>query len=142
MIYTPSTKQAMKLCFNAHKDQVDYNGIPYVFHPIHLAEQMQDEDSTVVALLHDVVEDTEYTIDDLIAMGFNESVIEAIRLMTHDDGVEYTEYLEKIKENDLARRVKIADVMHNSDQTRLDVIDEKARKWEIKYKQAKEILGI
>ena len=142
MIYTPSTKQAMKLCFNAHKDQVDYNGIPYVFHPIHLAEQMQDEDSTVVALLHDVVEDTEYTIDDLIAMGFNESVIEAIRLMTHDDGVEYTEYLEKIKENDLARRVKIADVMHNSDQTRLDVIDEKARKWEIKYKKAKEILGI
>ena len=93
MIYTPATKQAMKLCFNAHKDQVDYNGIPYVFHPIHLAEQMQDEDSTVVALLHDVVEDTEYTIDDLIAMGFNESVIEAIRLMTHEDGVEYTVYL-------------------------------------------------
>ncbi len=142
MIYTPATKQAMKLCFNAHKDQVDYNGIPYVFHPIHLAEQMQDEDSTVVALLHDVVEDTEYTIDDLIAMGFNEAVIEAIRLMTHDDGVEYTDYLEKIKKNDLARRVKIADVMHNSDQTRLDVIDEKARKWEIKYKKAKEILGI
>ena len=142
MIYTPSTKQAMKLCFKAHKDQVDYNGIPYVFHPIHLAEQMQDEDSTVVALLHDVVEDTEYTIDDLIAMGFNQSVIEAIRLMTHEDGVEYADYLEEIKKNDLARRVKIADVMHNSDQTRLDVIDEKARKWEIKYKKAKEILGI
>ena len=65
MIYTDLTKQAMKLCFAAHKDQTDRSGLPYVFHPFHLAEQMPDEESTVVALLHDVVEDTPYTLEDL-----------------------------------------------------------------------------
>ncbi len=58
MIYTPKTKRAMKLCFEAHKNQVDRGGLPYVFHPFHVAEQMKDETSTVVALLHDVVEHT------------------------------------------------------------------------------------
>lgn len=60
MIYTKMTKIALKLCFEAHKNQVDKSGMPYVFHPFHLAEQMQDEDTTIVALLHDVIEDTEY----------------------------------------------------------------------------------
>ena len=53
MIYTPMTKTALKLCFEAHKDQTDKSGLPYVFHPFHLAEQMSDEKTTVVALLHD-----------------------------------------------------------------------------------------
>ena len=65
MIYTELTKKALKLCFEAHKDQVDKTGIPYVFHPFHLAEQMKDEYTTVVALLHDVVEDTNITLADL-----------------------------------------------------------------------------
>ena len=70
MIYTQLTKKAMKLCFAAHKDQVDKSGMPYVFHPFHLAEQMTDELTTVAALLHDVVEDTPYTFSDLRDMGF------------------------------------------------------------------------
>ena len=65
MIYTEQTKKAMKLCFEAHKDQVDKCGMPYVFHPYHLAEQMTDEDTITAALLHDVVEDTDYTLEDL-----------------------------------------------------------------------------
>ena len=65
MIYTDLTKKAMKLCFDAHKNQVDKSGMPYVFHPFHLAEQMTDERTTVAALLHDVMEDTEYTLNDL-----------------------------------------------------------------------------
>ena len=87
MIYTDLTKQAMKLCFAAHKDQTDKSGLPYVFHPFHLAEQMPDEESTVVALLHDVVEDTPYTLEDLAQMGFPQPVLEALRLMTHDPSV-------------------------------------------------------
>lgn len=71
MIYTVLTKKAMKLCFEAHKDQVDKSGLPYVFHPFHLAEQMTDELSTIAALLHDVVEDTSYTFTDLREMGFS-----------------------------------------------------------------------
>ena len=126
MIYTPTTKKAMKLCFQAHKDQTDKSGIPYVFHPIHLAEQMTDEDTTVVALLHDIVEDTAYTIEDLEAMGFHNQVLEAIRLMTHSDNVSYMDYVAKIKTNPIARAVKLADLAHNSDLTRLDIIDDYA----------------
>ena len=86
MIYTPMTKIALKLCFEAHKNQIDKSGMPYVFHPFHLAEQMTDEKTTVVALLHDVIEDTEYTLNDLKDMGFTDDVISAIALMTHADG--------------------------------------------------------
>ena len=97
MIYTSETKKAMKLCFEAHKNQVDKSGIPYVFHPFHLAEQMEDEITTIVALLHDVVEDTDYTISDLTEMGFSSVITEALSLLTHDDSVEYMDYVELIK---------------------------------------------
>ena len=130
----------MKLCFRAHKEQTDKSGIPYVFHPIHLAEQMGDEDTAVVALLHDVVEDTDYTLEDLRAMGFNQNVIEAIRLMTHAEGVPYLDYVAKIKENHIARAVKLADLAHNSDLTRLDTVDEKAIARAQKYAQAIRLL--
>ena len=70
MIYTKMTKVALKLCFEAHKEQIDKSGMPYVFHPFHLAEQMETEETTIVALLHDVIEDTDYTPDDLRALGF------------------------------------------------------------------------
>ncbi|MBR5011946.1 MAG: GTP pyrophosphokinase, partial [Clostridia bacterium] len=81
MIYTESTKKALKLCFEAHKDQKDKSGLPYVFHPFHLAEQMESEETTIVALLHDVVEDSAYTLEDLKNMGFSEAVTDAVALM-------------------------------------------------------------
>ena len=136
MLYTPMTKKAMQLCYRAHRDQVDKSGIPYVFHPIHLAEQMTDEDTTVVALLHDVVEDTHYTLEDLASMGFSRQVLDAIGLMTHADGVPYMDYVAKIKENPIARAVKLADLRHNSDLTRLDTVDDKAKARAQKYAQA------
>ena len=74
MIYTPKTKMALKLCFEAHKEQTDKSGMPYVFHPFHLAEQMKTEETTIVALLHDPVEDTAYTAEDLADMGFSRNV--------------------------------------------------------------------
>lgn len=141
MIYTCMTKKALKLSFEAHKDQLDKSGMPYVFHPFHLAEQMTDEDTTVVALLHDVVEDTDYTLDDLRVMGFNEKVIEAIGLMTHAEGVPYMEYVAKIKENPIAKAVKLADLAHNSDSSRLDNITEKDMVRREKYKNAIEFLN-
>lgn len=140
MIYTKMTKIALKLCFDAHKEQTDQSGMPYVFHPFHVAEQMTDENSTIVALLHDVVEDTEYTLEDLQSFGFSNAVIEAVALLTHEPDVPYVDYLEKIKENALAKTVKLADIMHNSDQTRLDPNDERAEYWEQKYKKARQIL--
>ena len=62
MIYTEMTKKAIKLMFEKHKDQVDKSGMPYVFHPFHLAEQMDDEETTITALLHDIAEDTDTTL--------------------------------------------------------------------------------
>ena len=140
MIYTELTKKAMKLCFKAHKDQVDKSGLPYVFHPFHLAEQMQDEATTITALLHDVVEDSDYTLQDLIDMGFPKEVTDAIALMTHDDAVPYLDYVRNLKDNPVARAVKLADLKHNSDLSRLDIIDEKALKRVEKYHKAIRIL--
>ena len=136
MIYTPKTKRALKLCFEAHKDQKDKSGLPYVFHPFHLAEQMEDEDTTIVALLHDVIEDTEYTIEDLQKAGFTQNVISAIALMTHDPQMPYMEYVRAIKSNPIARAVKLADLRHNSDMTRLDIITQRDEERAQKYLDA------
>ena len=141
MLYTAATRKAMKLCFLAHKDQVDKSGMPYVFHPFHLAEQMRDEATTVAALLHDVVEDTPYTFRDLEEMGFSPEVIAALRLLTHDEGEEYLAYVARIRENPIAKAVKLADLRHNSDLSRLDRVDEKALARAEKYKAAIKLLG-
>lgn len=125
MIYTNLTKKALKISFNAHKNQVDKTGVPYVFHPFHLAEQMDDEASVCVALLHDVVEDTEYTFDDLEKEGFTKEIIDAIKLLTHDPSVPYLDYVNMIKENTIATKVKLADLKHNSDLSRLDLTVDK-----------------
>ena len=130
----------MCLCLEAHKDQKDKGGYPYVFHPYHLAEQMEDEDTVTTALLHDVVEDTDYTLEDLERMGFPGRILEAIDLMTHRKDVPYLEYVALLKDNPIARKVKLADLRHNSDLTRLDHPDEKARKRIGKYRSAMEIL--
>ena len=116
--------------------------MPYIFHPYHVAEQMTDEYTTCVALLHDVVEDTDVTFDDLEGE-FPEEVIEALRLMTHEEGVYYYDYVRAIKRNPIAKAVKMADVAHNSDETRnamSDASDEKRARWREKYARAREIL--
>jgi len=136
MIYTEFTKKALRLCFDAHKEQVDKTGLPYVFHPFHLAEQMDDELSTICALLHDVVEDTPYSFDDLSKIGFSNEVIEVLKLLTHDKAVPYMDYIKKLSSNKTAIKVKIADLKHNSDVSRLDAIDEKALKRAEKYNEA------
>ena len=83
---------------------------------------MTDEDTTVVALLHDLIEDTDHTLEELRALGFGEQILTAIALMTHDESVPYMEYVAAIKENPIARAVKLADLRHNSDLTRLDSV--------------------
>lgn len=136
MLYTDLTKKALKISFDAHKNQIDKSGMPYVYHPFHLAEQMDDEISTCVALLHDVVEDTDTTLDELRSDGFPDEVIEALSLMTHSDDVPYLDYVRAMKDNPIARKVKLADLAHNSDLSRLEIVDDKALKRVNKYKQA------
>lgn len=140
MIYTKLTKTAMKIAFEAHSGQTDKNGIPYVNHPLHLAEQMTDEVSTAAALLHDVVEDTEWSFDDLRKSGICDEVIEAVRYLTHTDGVDYMDYVKNIANNEIAVKVKLADLAHNSDLSRLDEVTEKDLRRLEKYRAARALL--
>ena len=143
MIYTELTNKAMCLAYSAHHGQTDKNGIPYLFHPIHLAEQMEDEVSCCAALLHDEAEDTAVTMDEL-AREFPPEVIAVLKLLTHKDGVDYFDYVRAIKANPVAVKVKLADLAHNSDQTRCvgsGLTAEQLAFWRQKYQKAKEILS-
>ena len=142
MIYTPLTNKAMQIAYRAHHGQVDKSGIPYIFHPIHLAEQMDDEISCCVALLHDTVEDTDVTLEDLKKI-FPPEVTDAVALMTHHDDTDYFDYVRGIKANPVARKVKLADLAHNSDQSRCvgsDLSEEKKEYFRVKYSKAEAIL--
>ena len=140
MIYTKSSKKAMKIAYEAHKGQLDKSGVPYIYHPIHLAEQMQTEDECIVALLHDAVEDTDITFEQL-EKEFSYTIIQALKLLTHDDSVEYLDYVRNLKNNQIARKVKLADLHHNKDVTRLEHLTQKDVMRDRKYTEAIKILS-
>ena len=142
MIYTPMTKKALCLAYEAHHGQLDKSGLPYINHPLHLAEQMYDELSCTVALLHDVVEDTAITLEDL-AKEFPPEVVEAVDLLTHKPGVDYFDYIRAIRTNHTALTVKLADLNHNSDFTRCvgsNISQERLDGWQEKYARSRDIL--
>ena len=142
MIYTPMTKKALCLAYQAHHGQLDKSGLPYIHHPLHLAEQMYDEISCTVALLHDVVEDTYITLEDL-AKEFPPEVVEAVDLLTHKFDVEYFDYVRSIRSNHTACMVKLADLRHNSDFTRCigsNISRERLEGWQAKYARSRDIL--
>lgn len=122
MIYSEMVKKASQIAFDAHRDDIDKGGYPYVMHPLYVAFQMEDEDSVCVALLHDVIEDhgDKYSFDYLEKQGFNERVIEALKLLTHKKDIPYMEYIKKIKSDKFATTVKIVDLKHNLDSTRIN----------------------
>lgn len=127
----------MKIMYRQHRDQVDKSGVPYVFHPWHVAEQMTEEDETVCALLHDVAEDTDMTLDDIRREGgFSDRVMEALRLLTHEDGLSYHDYIHRLAANPTARHVKIADLEHNMDYSRLKVVTQEDRERHKKYQRS------
>lgn len=139
MINTERTRKAINIAYNAHMGQKDKAGLPYIFHPFHLAEQMETEEECIVALLHDVVEDTDVNFKELEGE-FSSTVIDALKLLTHDKSVDYMEYIETLKKNKIAKKVKIADITHNSDFTRLDKVTQEDVLRNEKYRKALEIL--
>lgn len=139
ILYTGLTKKALCIAFDAHKEQVDKSGLPYVYHPFEVASAVTGEYETCVALLHDVVEDTEITFDAL-SKKFPREVIDALRLLTHDEEVPYFDYVKAIRSNEIAKAVKLADLQHNSNLDRLETVTEKDLKRFEKYKKAYHIL--
>ena len=117
MIYTKLTRKAMEIACKAHHKQKDKGGFPYIHHPLHIAEEMQDEITTCIALLHDVIEDSNITLSEL-SKDFPPEVINAVEVLTHKEKDLYLEYIQKIKTNETARIVKLADLKHNLDQSR------------------------
>jgi (p)ppGpp synthase/HD superfamily hydrolase len=93
-------------------------------------------------MLHDVVEDSEYTLEDLKNEGFSDEVLEALKLLTHDKNEDYFEYVQRLKDNVLAKSVKLTDLAHNSELSRLKIVTEKDMARVEKYKKAMRILGV
>ena len=135
MYYSDLVKKACVIMYDAHKNDLDKGGYPYVFHPFYLAAQMDDEGSVCTALLHDVIEDhgDKYSFEYLEKAGFSEAVIRALRLLTHEDGVPYMDYVRQLAKDPIARRVKLADLRHNTDTRRLNGV--RPKKYE-QYMQA------
>ena len=129
---------ALKVATEAHAGQFDKSGVPYIEHPKTVAAIFEnDEIRYIVALLHDVVEDTNITLDDLRKMGFPEEVIEAVDILTKRKGEDYFQvYLKRVKQNSTTRDVKISDVYHNSMLSRLKTITGQDRRRHEKYVKA------
>ena len=135
MINTKLTRLASKIAYKAHEGQTDKAGVPYIFHPIHIAEQMDSEESCVVALLHDVIEDSDITLE-ILSKYFNDDIIAALRVLTKKENDDYVMYIKRVKTNKLAAKVKIKDLEHNRDLTRLDKVTDRDKKRSMKYWEA------
>ncbi|MBR1830761.1 MAG: ADP-ribosylglycohydrolase family protein [Atopobiaceae bacterium] len=140
MPYTQLTKKALKLSFDAHAKQRDRSGLPYVYHPFHLAEQMRSEEAACVALLHDTVEDGHLTLQDLRAADMTDEIIEGVVALTHSPDVPYLEYVLRLRTNPLAQEVKLADLRHNANLSRLNEVTPRDLQRRQKYLVAQALL--
>lgn len=140
MIDTPLVRRALQIATQAHRGQVDKGGKPYLNHVLAVAQQMTTEETTVAALLHDVVEDTPWTLADLAQAGVPPQVLEALALLTHQKEIPYLKYVQALAANPIARAVKRADLRHNSDLNRLPQVTERDLARVEKYRQALALL--
>ena len=130
------SEKAYEIAKKAHLGQVDKAGEDYIKHPEKVASFVKTDEEKTVAYLHDVIEDTELTLEDLYECGFSKEVIEAVDIITKKRGEDYQSYLNSVKKNRLARAVKLADLRHNSDLTRLTKVTEKDIERKEKYQKA------
>ena len=145
-VYNKNMKQsqsekAYEIAKKAHLGQVDKAGEDYIKHPEKVASFVNSDEEKAVAYLHDVIEDTELTLEDLREYGFSEEVLKAVDVITKKKGQDYQTYLNSVKENKLARVVKLADLRHNSDLMRLINITEKDIERKEKYQKAIDFLN-
>lgn len=128
--------EALYLMRNAHCEQTDKAGKPYLLHPLRVAHNCQTIEQKTVALLHDVIEDGEYTVEELREYRFPERIVEAVEALTRNEGESYEDFIERCAANPLARYVKIRDLRDNLDVTRLETIDAAATERINKYLRA------
>ena len=133
---------ALSIATEAHRGQFDKAGIDYIEHPIYVASQVDTEEEKAVALLHDVIEDSPFTAEELLLAGLLETVVTAVQILSKKKGQDYQTYLENVKSNPLARVVKLADLKHNSDLSRLSSVTDKDLERLEKYKKAIDYLSM
>ena len=138
----PMLELALSIATKAHRGQFDKVGIDYIEHPIFVASQVDSEEEKAVALLHDVIEDSSVTAEELLNAGLPETVVTAVQILSKKKGQAYQTYLKTVKSNPLARAVKLADLKHNSDLSRLETITDKDLEGLEKYKKTIDYLSM
>ncbi len=121
----PTLEDALELALKAHRGQQDKSGAPYILHPLRLMLKMHTDEDRIAALLHDVVEDSAYTLADLHEMGYSQAILDAVDCLTKRDNEDYIAAMQRVKPNPIARRVKLADLEDNMDIRRLASVTEK-----------------
>ncbi len=133
--------KAIYIATKAHLNQTDKAGKPYILHVLRVMFSMDTEEEMIAAVLHDTIEDSDITIDDLRKEGIPENVLEALVLLTYDKAINYDEYIDAIKVNPLAKKVKIADLQDNANFLRLNNFDDKiCKKLEKYFKSYKKLI--
>ena len=132
----PTLEDAIELAVKAHRGQVDKAGQPYITHPLRVMMRLESEVEKMVGLLHDVVEDTEYTLEGLRSQGYPEEGLVAVDCVTRKQSETYEDFIQRIKPNPLARRVKLADLEDNMDMTRISSPSEKDFERLARYRKA------
>jgi (p)ppGpp synthase/HD superfamily hydrolase len=128
--------KAIAIAAQAHQDQYDKAGAPYILHPLRMMLRMSSETEMIAAVLHDVVEDTDWTLEQLRQAGFAEEVVQAVECVTHRDHETYDEFVARVRTNVIARKVKLADLEDNMDMRRLGTLTEKDTQRLHKYHRA------
>lgn len=118
-------EKAVAIAVEAHRGQRDRAGAPYILHPMRVMAGVDTDTEKIVAILHDVVEDSDWTFERLAQEGFPEEIIEALKCVTKKDGEAYEDFVKRSATNKITRRVKLADLEHNMDARRLSDVTEK-----------------
>lgn len=135
-----TVEDAVSIAARAHRGQKDKAGAPYLLHPLRMMLRMDTEAAMMAAVLHDVVEDTDWTLERLREAGFSEEVLEAVDCLTHREGESYQEFVERVRTNPIARQVKIADLEDNMNVRRINQLGPKELERMEKYHRAWRVL--
>ena len=134
--YNEQFQIALELAVEKHKNQTDKAGNPYILHPLHVMENVNSKEGKIIAILHDIIEDTDVTEDYLLKIGLSKRIVDAVVALTRSEDIDYQEYIKNLSTNPLAKEVKLADLEHNMDLKRLPTLEEKDLKRNRKYQIA------
>ena len=134
-------QRAIAIAVEAHRDQTRRNGSPYVLHPLRVMLSFEDETRRIIGVLHDVVEDSDWSLDELREEGFAAEVVAAVDALTKREGEDYQDYLDRLETDALARSVKLADLRDNMSVVELPVVREQDTQRLNRYRQAYKLLS-